>query len=671
MMAGSSDLSGGTGEKLTNATIVVAGSAALLASLLSIVSVWLQTKNYRKPLLQRYVIRILLMVPIYSISSWTSLVSREAAMFIDPIRDVYEAFTIYTFFQLLINFLGGERALIIMMHGREPVHHLWPLNHVFPKVDISDPHTFLAIKRGILQYAWLKPLLGLSAIIMKATGVYSEGTISLTSGYMWSGIIYNISVTLSLYSLGMFWVIMSKDLQPFRPVPKFLCIKLIIFASYWQGFLLSILVFLGAIPDNVEDYTADSLAAAIQDALICIEMPIFAIGHWYAFSWHDYADVTISAARMPVRYAIRDAFGIRDLIEDTKETFSGKKYEYRLFDSGDNVLAHEGSSSRVARMMEGMRYERGGKGKYWIPKPGEATARTPLLGNNAGSPGSQSPVQPRDGDSDYMGWGDGGVEQQGLDPEEEGLYERARQLEFGDWNYHVITAHEPSRERWLTGQPDLLTTSANRHLLQPTDDNRIRRASNIRETVEDVTKRTKRKSSRNSRSRDSKGKNKENSPLSEEGRAPMLKGMLRQHSSASSSAKSDRSQLVDVIVEDTAAEETERVRARKEGSAGWNETEPRRFVRTYGDGTGEDIREGFEPNDDAEAVDPKPGVDEEFAVDGDKNHGSVQENSEESHHWNEARQENVLLKPKYGVDGEAFENVWGSGEPSTPPRENP
>ena len=125
-----------------------------------------------------------------------------------------------------------------------------------------------------------------------------------------------------------------------------------------------------------------------------------------------------------------------------------------------------------------------------------------------------------------------------------------------------------------------MTTSANRNLLQPTNDNRIRRASNIRETVEDVTKRTKGKSSKTSksRSRDSKGKNKENSPLNEEGRAPMLKGMLRQHSSASSSAKSDRSQLVDVIVEDTAAEETERVRARKEGSAGWNETEPRRYV---------------------------------------------------------------------------------------------
>lgn len=177
-------------------------------------------KNYRKPLLQRYVVRILLMVPIYAISSWVSLMSLTAAFYVDPIRDVYEAFTIYTFFQLLINFLGGERSLIIMMHGRAPKEHVWPFNYIFPKVDISDPHTFLAVKRGILQYAWLKPLLGLATIIMKATDTYQEGYVGLKSGYFWSGLVYNISVSLSLYSLGMFWVCMSRDLQPFRPVPK-------------------------------------------------------------------------------------------------------------------------------------------------------------------------------------------------------------------------------------------------------------------------------------------------------------------------------------------------------------------------------------------------------------------------------------------------------------------
>ncbi|KAN0104419.1 DUF300 domain containing protein [Hyaloscypha variabilis] len=651
-------LSGGTGQKLTQATIIVSGVAALLASLLSVVSVWLQTKNYRKPLLQRYVIRILLMVPIYSLSSWSSIVSLKAAMFVDPIRDVYEAFTIYTFFQLLINFLGGERALIIMMHGREPVHHLWPLNHVLPKVDISDPHTFLAIKRGILQYAWLKPILGLASIVMKATGTYKEGYLGVDSGYLWSGILYNISVTLSLYSLGMFWVCMSKDLQPFRPVPKFLCIKLIIFASYWQGFFLSILVWLGAIPDNVEGYTSDNLAAAIQDALICMEMPVFAVAHWYAFSWHDYADATISAARMPIKYALRDAFGIRDLIEDTKETFSGNQYEYRLFDSGDNVLAHEGSSSRVARMMEGMRYERGGKGKYWIPKPGDANARTPLLSSDS-RPRSLSPSKPKQNDAQYLGYGNGSVDELDLDPDEEDLYDRARALEYGDWNYPVITAHEVSRERWLNAaSPGLLTTSANRNLLQPTRDNEIRRSSNIRNTVEEVTKKSQRKHSdakgKKSRSGGPKGKQKEVAN-GEEGRAPALKGMLRHHSSASSSAKSDRSQLVDLVVEDETAEDAERVRARKEGGAGWNSAEPKRFVRTYGQDTGEDIREGYEPAVDGAA-------DDEFVIG---------EDDESQEAWKQAKEPEILLKPKYGLEGEAFDNVWSGGEPSEAPKENP
>lgn len=242
---------------------------------------------------------------------------------------------------------------------------------------------------------------------------------------------YNLSVTISLYSLAMFWVCMSEDLQPFRPVPKFLCVKLIIFASYWQGFFLSILQWLGAIPNDVPGYTPNNLAAAIQDALICCEMPLFAISHWYAFSWHDYADVTISAARMPVKYALRDAFGIRDLIEDTKETFVGGHYEYRIFDSGDNVLAHEESDSRVARMMEGMRYERGGKGKYWIPKPGEINNRTPLLADTIAA-SQAAPMGNTINRDDEEGFDSLG--RPVLDSEDEKLFTSARLLEYGDWN---------------------------------------------------------------------------------------------------------------------------------------------------------------------------------------------------------------------------------------------
>lgn len=544
-------------------------------------------------------------MPIYAAASWGSLMSVQAASWIDPLRDIYEAFTIYTFLQLLINFIGGERALIILMTGRAPVAHPWPMSLMLPKLDISDPHTFLAVKRGILQYTWVKPLLALAGIIMKATGVYKEGYIGVSSGYFWESIIYNISITVCLYALAMFWVCMTDDLQPFRPMPKFLCIKGIIFASYWQGLFLSILVWLGAIPDDVPGYSVDNLAAAIQDALICFEMPIFAVAHWYAFSWHDYADNTISAARLPVKYALRDAFGPLDLIQDTKETFAGNTYEYRHFDARDNVLAHEDSSSRAARMQEGMRYERNGKGKYWIPKPGQSTEHEPLLHKvSRGRARAMSPGPHRALEGGKYGTPDQ-VHEPNLDPEDERLFDNARALEFGDWNvrckfhfkapvlthpqYPVIEAHRASREDRFTTEPPIITASTNRNLLQPTADNKRRRKSQIKKIQQEQGKHD-------------KGKHKGDSAGNHESsnskpHVPLIGALLRQKSTSSSSAKSDRSQLVDLVVEDHDAEEVDRVRARKEGGPAWNEVENKHFVHTYGhEGQTEEVREGFEPD---------------------------------------------------------------------------
>ncbi|KAF3917436.1 hypothetical protein ABW21_db0207400 [Orbilia brochopaga] len=575
---------GGTGTKLGKFFIIFSGVCSIVAALLSVV------KNYRKPLLQRYVVRILLMVPIYAITSWLSLKSLTAAFFLDPIRDIYEAFTIYTFFQLLINFLGGERALIILTHGRAPTPHLWPLNLFLPKVDMSDPHSFVAIKRGILQYAWLKPILAISSIIMKATDTYQEGYIGLSSGYFWSGIIYNLSVSISLYSLGMFWACMHRDLRPFRPVPKFLCIKLIIFASYWQGFFLSILVWLKAIPDT-PGYTRDNRAAAIQDCLICCEMPIFAIAHWYAFSWKDYADPTISAARMPVRYAVRDAYGIADLIYDTKVTFGSGDYGYRNFDSADSTtMAHPESAARVNRIREGMRYERGGKGKYWIPKP-STSSRTALLGAVGSTTGFAEDPAIRAvaaAGKSYGATEPNDLEDSNIDEDVEKLYTDARAMEFGDYNYPVITAYEPySEERFRQNYQSryLITTATNQEVLRPKDRIKIQSRKSIR--------------SSSSTPQSNKGKGKA-SPT-ESGDAEESRGLLSginealQRSSSSSSSRSHQSGIVDLVVEDTEAEEIERVRARKEGGPGWNDEDPKVFVTQYPpEDAGEVQRTGFE-----------------------------------------------------------------------------
>lgn len=93
-------------------------------------------------------------------------------------------------------------------------------------------------------------------------------------------------------------------------------------------------------------------------------------------------------------------------------------------------------------MAEGMRYERGGKGKYWIPKPGQGSEREPLLSKVTSSRAramSPGPHKALNGQGAKYGTPDI-VEEPELDNEEEQLYENARELEFGDWNVSVRRA---------------------------------------------------------------------------------------------------------------------------------------------------------------------------------------------------------------------------------------
>lgn len=71
-----------------------------------------------------------------------------------------QGFVIYTFLQLLITYLGGERDLLLRLRGRPPIPHTFPVNIFLPPMDPSDPWTLLNLKRGVLR-ASAKYTLGL------------------------------------------------------------------------------------------------------------------------------------------------------------------------------------------------------------------------------------------------------------------------------------------------------------------------------------------------------------------------------------------------------------------------------------------------------------------------------------------------------------------------------
>ncbi|KIM43826.1 hypothetical protein M413DRAFT_389384 [Hebeloma cylindrosporum] len=466
-MAGS-----GTGSRLPTPVLTVSGVCTIVAVLVSMMSIHLHLRNYRNPALQRMVVRIMVMVPLYAIASLISLFSVEAAFVIDAIRDIYEAFVIYCFFLLLLSYLGGERSLLILLHGRPPKEPVFPINIFKREIDASDPYTFLFLKRGILQYVQVKPILAAATLILKAVGKYNEGDFRANSGYLYVSIIYNISICLSLYCLAMFWICVNDDLKPFRPVPKFLCVKGILFFSFWQSIGISILVAARVIA-RLGPYTdPEHVSAGLNNLLICMEMPFFAFAHMYAFSYKDFVDPKHTfVARMPIYYAFRDAFGLRDVVEDFKTTLRGEGMDYREFEPAEGFM-HQGVG-RDNRIRAGLRYSKTGQRKYWLPKAAEDSrppGRTERVVNRtiakiAGEDQTESlraPLLARDSesvvhlapdmqdDAEETIWGDpnpeGGYELPfgDLDDADEELFDHSKRYLFGDYNYPCIDVSSES-----------------------------------------------------------------------------------------------------------------------------------------------------------------------------------------------------------------------------------
>lgn len=482
-----SPLGDGAGTALNPTLLACAGIATAVATLVSFCSIYFHLKNYRKPLLQRMVIRIMIMIPVYGIASYISLFSLQAAFFIDAIRDVYEAFVIYVFFQLLIGYLGGERSLLSLLHGRPPVHPLFPLNLFKRELDASDPYTYLWLKRGILQYVQVKPLLAAVTIFLKALGKYDEGDLKAGSGYLYVSIVYNISICIALYCLAMLWVVINDDLQPYRPMPKFLCVKGILFFSFWQAFCISVLVAAGLIK-RLGPYTeATYISLGLTDLLICLEMPLFAIAHMYAFSHTDYMDNKVQyAARMQLRYAMRDAFGIKDVVLDTKATLHGEGMAYREFEPAEGKI-HQGAGLE-RRIRAGLRYAQGGRQKYWLPMPDQETTVEAGVKRNGGAGVADRARNRITGDEEEAyaplleGQARSVVRDETVDiiedeysltcsdphSSEDELYEQSRSYLFGDYNYPCVDVSGENARRAMWEEEERILSNQRAAYFSPT-----------------------------------------------------------------------------------------------------------------------------------------------------------------------------------------------------------
>ncbi|KAL9130147.1 MAG: hypothetical protein Q9217_001582 [Psora testacea] len=100
-------------------------------------------------------------------------------------------------------------------------------------------------------------------------------------------------VTIAMYCLIQFYVQIKDAILEHQPLLKIAAIKLVIFLSFWQTLLISFLTSSGAIKPSSTIQTPD-IKIGIPSMLLCIEMSIFSIFHFWAFPWKAY-DIRRSA----------------------------------------------------------------------------------------------------------------------------------------------------------------------------------------------------------------------------------------------------------------------------------------------------------------------------------------------------------------------------------------
>tara|TARA_R110002003_G_scaffold116_4_gene10091 strand:- start:2524 stop:3540 length:1017 start_codon:yes stop_codon:yes gene_type:complete len=227
------------------------------------------------------------MIPIYSIISFFSLVFHQKDVYLELVRNCYEAYVIASFFTLMCHYVAPN-----LHQQKNYFRNVQPKAWVFPLKRVQVPRSgltwFNIIYAGINQFCITRPLFAIIAIITESQGRYCGSSTRPENGVMWITLLQGACVLIAMYCLVQFYVQLKEDFASHQPALKVLCIKLVMFLVFWQTWLLGLLSRKKGPLQPTAYLSALDIRVGIPCVLICFEMTLFAILHHWAFPWRPY-----------------------------------------------------------------------------------------------------------------------------------------------------------------------------------------------------------------------------------------------------------------------------------------------------------------------------------------------------------------------------------------------
>ena len=407
----------------------LAGTFTLIGCLISLWHLTGHLRHYNRPDVQRRIMAVLWMVPIYSITSWLSLVFPNFEFLFDPVRDIYEAYAVYTFLALLIAVLGDdltkvtnakdENAIFFIAvrkleeqreHEQEEIneYNLLYNEQIIISQNIKnekDPNILLELRTKLmnikskllarpqyhvtppfpcgyninskksiayaflyqcrlmgLQFVLMKPLLAMLPFIINSIIeadiddipylIGDNNSVNWRCPKLYIVILQNISVTIAFYGLLSLYHGTEKELEWCNPWPKFLCIKGVVFMTFWQGIAIQVMSSMGMVDERT--------ATQIQNLLICIEMLIASLAHFYIFPYEEW-EPGYRENQKYIKVRLRETLGLTDfgrdvyqLIRPPQEYNDGTASPHHSTQSNTSIVVDPMNSVSSSQLYGGM-----------------------------------------------------------------------------------------------------------------------------------------------------------------------------------------------------------------------------------------------------------------------------------------------------------------------------
>ncbi|KAI8459772.1 organic solute transporter Ostalpha-domain-containing protein [Phakopsora pachyrhizi] len=265
---------------------VIAGSMAILTTIISFFNVVMHARYYHRPSQQRQIIRIILMPVVYAIISFFSYRFFRSYTYYSLVETVYEAFAIAAFLFLLVQYIGETPASQRAILAQSPKRSV-PFPFCCWRYRPSKPYFLHTIKWLVVQYCIFRPLISIVAIICHSRGVLCPTQYSIHFAQAYLEAFDFITFSLALYGLIGFYNVTRVQLKGKSPLAKFLTIKGIVFFTFYQGFLFSILEK-HEIIHGTQYWTSTNVSQGLQALATTIEMVLFSIVMLFSFSWKPY-----------------------------------------------------------------------------------------------------------------------------------------------------------------------------------------------------------------------------------------------------------------------------------------------------------------------------------------------------------------------------------------------